>query len=65
MEKVLNPVSSQDRIAHLDLLANGEKVLTAQKNKYLPMVIACVGLLAIAGIIIYYETRLNEAVKKD
>jgi hypothetical protein len=60
MEKTLSLATSQHRLAHLTLLANGEEILQEQRSKYLPGVIVCISLLAITGIVIYYEIQLKK-----
>jgi hypothetical protein len=65
MEKTLALVTSEDRIAHLNLLATGEDVIKEQRSKYFPAVIVCISLLAITGIVFYYELELRKIGEKD
>jgi hypothetical protein len=65
MEKTLSLVTSQDRIAHLDLLANGKEVIKENRHKYLPTIIVCISLLAITGIVIYYQHELKKAGERN
>lgn len=61
MAETLRPITFEARAIHLDLLANGEQVLQSERNRYLPIVITCVGILIITGVIVYYELQLNKA----
>lgn len=63
MEAILKPVTPEIRTAHLDLLANGEKVLKTEKNKHLPLLISCIAAITIGTIIIYYESKLRRSRK--
>lgn len=60
METTLRPVTSESRTSHLNLLVNGEKVLKEERNKNLPLIVACIAAIVIAAIAIYYEKRLSE-----
>jgi hypothetical protein len=61
MAQTLTPVTLEARAIHLDLIANGEQVLRSERNRYLPIVITCVGIMVITGVIVYYELQLNKA----
>ena len=64
MEKTLGVATAQDRIAYLDILANGREVIKERTNKYLPVLIVGISLFAITGIIIYYELELKKFAEK-